>query len=648
MINPRQRLGPISFRNKALQDILSSSKQAVEVLSVEAIDNPIHNTKIIFLLSDGTKRAHFYNRLHLSTLGIENLALPIENPLKCIETLNINFGCDFNEDDLEFSEDYIIAKPTSLGYIGKVAIKPWTVKYRVISTGKIVRLDTGQVVSAYTIDPQIFNELGEIISDPSVLNDRDDVVISRHAKIVESRALHPVAWGNLTNLYTDAQEVKSEAFVAKQNLINVHVGPNTRKWGESVTAGCSNIENFVIEEGIEQFGSTILTGCKIKELILPRSLNHLSENAFVGCGLLEKLIIGVSTVTAKSFGGSLRNLKHLEFIVGVKNIHDTWAEAAQSCEVLLFPQGLINIGTEEVGYIFGDFDKVKSLTIPGTVRFIAATSFQGMASLEELTIEEGVGYISSYAFQNFGGWEGGHPLKIFNLYGGETFAQDSFQNWNLAKRDLEIIIPKTAKFIKKSAFVNHEYTAGLSFHPECEVVIEQDAFLNWFNATRLIIGDKVKSVADSFTNWYLGQELYIGRSLKTLGTDDLDGWGVKSEFTNFGKDLEAPIPLVVIPDNIETIYGALNGGSRVSSIVVSNGLKTAGEIGGVDTLNYFFRSQTPPTRLTDRINPMPDTQYYVPTLEGWSSLPEVVDEYSQVTLNIYTPPEDAYSPHLKN
>ena len=47
MINPRQRLGPISFRNKALQDILSSSKQAVEVLSVEAIDNPIHNTKII-------------------------------------------------------------------------------------------------------------------------------------------------------------------------------------------------------------------------------------------------------------------------------------------------------------------------------------------------------------------------------------------------------------------------------------------------------------------------------------------------------------------------------------------------------------------------------------------------------------------------
>lgn len=100
--------------------------------------------------------------------------------------------------------------------------------------------------------------------------------------------------------------------------------------------------------------------------------------------------------------------------------------------------------------------------------------------------------------------------------------------------------------------------------------------------------------------------------------------------------------------NIESIYGALDGGSKVSSIIVSKGLKAMGVLGGTHTLNYFFRSQTPPTRLIDRINLMPDTQYYVPTLEGWSSLPDVIDEYSQVTLNIYTPPEDAYSPHLVN
>lgn len=644
----RNKLKSISYRNQSLQDILNSCNKGDQVMSVSPVSNGIHNTKLILKLKTGEKRVHFYNRLDLKDILPNDLLLPIENISETLDVLNVGQQGDFEREDLIFNEFEIEAHPDSLGYIGRVATFPWTIKYRVISTGEVVRLNTGPVVSGHTIDPNIINELGEIISDPQILNDRDDVVISKYAKVVDKQALHPAGWRNLTNLSSDAEEVKDEAFVAKQNLINVHIGPNSRKWGESVTAGCSNIENFIIEEGVEEFGSATLTGCNVKELIFPSSLKHLSENAFVACDLLEKLIIGISTVTSKSFGGSLRNLKHLEFKAGVKNIHNTWVEAAQSCEVLLFPQGLINIGTEEDGYIFGNFDKVKSLTIPGTVRYIAATSFQGMASLEELTIEEGVGYISSYAFQNFGGWEGGHPLKTFNLYGGEIFAQDSFQNWNLAKRDLEIVIPKTVKRIEKSAFVNHEYTAGLSFHPECEAVVEQDAFLNWFNATRLIIGDKVKSVADSFTNWYLGQELYIGRSLKTLGTDDLDGWGVKSEFKNFGKDLEAPIPLVVIPDSIETIYGALNGGSRVSSIVVSKGLKTAGEIGGVDTLTYFFRSQTPPTRLTDRINPMPDTQYYVPTLEGWSSLPEVIDEYSQVTLNIYTPPEDAYSPHLVN
>lgn len=645
-IKLRNRLRSISNRNQSLQDILNSCNKGDQVVSVSPVSNGVHNTKLVLKLKTGEKRVHFYNRVDLKDALPSGLLLPIENISKTLNILNVEQQGDFEREDLIFNEFDIEAHPDSLGYIGRVATFPWTIKYRVISTGEIVRINTGSIVSAHTIDPQIFNELGEIISDPSALNDRDDLVISRDAKMVESLTLHPAGWKNLTNLSSDAEEVKDEAFVSKKNLINVHIGPDTRKWGNGVTAACSSIENFIIEEGIERFGASVLTGCKVEELILPRSLNHISDNAFVGCNLLKKLIIGISTVTSKSFGGSLRNLKHLEFTEGVENIYDPWAEAAENCEILLLPQGLINLGTVEDGYIFGDFEKIKKLVIPGTVKFIGRSCFQGLNSLEELTIEEGVGYISSYAFQNYGVYEGNHPLKVFNLLGGETFASSSFQNWNLAKRDLDIVIPKTTKLIEKSAFVNHEYTAGLSFHSECEAVVEQDAFLNWFNATRLTIGDKVKSVASSFTNWYLCQELYIGRSLKTLGIDDLDGWGVKSEFQNFGNNLEVPIPLVVIPDNIETIYGVLNGGSKVSSIVVSNGLKTSGVIGGSHTSNYFYRSQTPPIRLTDRIDVIPGTHYYVPTLGGWSNLPEVAEENSQVTLKLYTPPEDAYSPHL--
>lgn len=53
MINPRQRLGPISFRNKALQDILKSSKETIGVLGVENVDNNNSDTLNVYVSDKG-------------------------------------------------------------------------------------------------------------------------------------------------------------------------------------------------------------------------------------------------------------------------------------------------------------------------------------------------------------------------------------------------------------------------------------------------------------------------------------------------------------------------------------------------------------------------------------------------------------------
>lgn len=127
------------------------------------------------------ERIHFYNRLDLKDVLPSGLLLPIENVSETLDILNVEQQGDFEREDLIFNEFDIEAHPDSLGYIGRVATFPWTIKYRVISTGKIVRLNTGPVVSGHTIDPDIINELGSYYTEnfffrgelpPEILGDR--------------------------------------------------------------------------------------------------------------------------------------------------------------------------------------------------------------------------------------------------------------------------------------------------------------------------------------------------------------------------------------------------------------------------------------------------------------------------------------------
>ena len=121
----RKRLRGISSKNKSLQDILRTSKEAKEVLSILPTTGGIHNTQLVLLVDQGEnvdpkdrfiRRIHFYSRLDLadimSGVTIESKDLP-----SIINELNLK-GYDFDEHDLELVNKKITAKSTSLGYIG--------------------------------------------------------------------------------------------------------------------------------------------------------------------------------------------------------------------------------------------------------------------------------------------------------------------------------------------------------------------------------------------------------------------------------------------------------------------------------------------------------------------------------------------------
>lgn len=118
-------------KNRSLKDILAPMGAGVEVLKVEAINAPMHNTKATIRI-DNSKitavageylpterysiRVIFYNRIDIATILPENIDAPLNNLSVVLKELNSVHQCDFTEDDIEILNNTIRAKETSLGY----------------------------------------------------------------------------------------------------------------------------------------------------------------------------------------------------------------------------------------------------------------------------------------------------------------------------------------------------------------------------------------------------------------------------------------------------------------------------------------------------------------------------------------------------
>lgn len=104
-------------KNRSFQDILSPTAKALEVLSVEALDYHVHNTKAVVLVEENgvqEERVVLYNR---TPLDLDSVLIDVpSNDLQWVlDHLNEN-GWGVTEDDIGVDGDFYRVLPTSLGY----------------------------------------------------------------------------------------------------------------------------------------------------------------------------------------------------------------------------------------------------------------------------------------------------------------------------------------------------------------------------------------------------------------------------------------------------------------------------------------------------------------------------------------------------
>lgn len=524
------------------------------------------------------------------------------------------------------------------------------------STGEQVKVFTGPIVTRELIDPGV--DFEDVQSESYLaweesVADRSELYINSSVTTVKEEAF--ANWTGLEKVHSDATELEESSFMGATSINEFVFLPNTRRILGTMVSGC-RFTKLEFNEGLRKVHSECFAGCNFPggTLVVPGSVtsyvtwdwnDDYSEQIEVpATGLtaifgVEKLIIGggVPKIDTQQWSSMLSSVKHLEFRPGVTHITGFW-NANNTCETLIFPQGLLSIGDDTRSSGFYSYKKLKELTIPGTVQYIGIYCFADLQELEKLTIERGVGVISETAFQGYGSeWSNEpHPLKEFNFLGGTVIGEMAFQNWYLADPNFEIIIPDTVLEIKESAFQNHYLTKSLRFAEGCKAVVNKDAFLNWHKAEKLHISDSVKSINESFGLWYRGRELYIGKGILELN----------GEFMNWGMDYNNPqlnhlaSDTIIIPDNVEVVNNVFGGTSEIKNLIVSSGLKTLGNINSPFIKNLYLRSPTAPSILeySRLLSGVPGQSVYVPNLIGYAS---VVNE----TFKVYTPPPLITDPH---
>lgn len=200
--------------------------------------------------------------------------------------------------------------------------------------------------------------------------------------------------------------ISDYAFQYCKSLTKIKIPGSVKKignWWENVNGqvfnGCSNLEEVILEEGIEEISGRAFDACsKVKEWKLPKSLKRIGPRAFQSIGVEEFNIPENVESIATTFISSTKlarinvdsNNKYFKSLDGILFDKD-------STRLIKYPENRDG----------------RSYKVPNTVKTIDANAFIACKNLEEITIADSVEKIGNSAFYD-------SKLETINLGGGIT------------------------------------------------------------------------------------------------------------------------------------------------------------------------------------------------------------------------------------
>lgn len=204
------------------------------------------------------------------------------------------------------------------------------------------------------------------------------------------------------------------AFENCRNLKNVTIPKSMEIIGNYTFEGCTSLESVTLPDSITHIGQWSFRDAGLTGVTLPKSVTHIDIGAFCGCTNLKVVAIpgSVKTIDDDAFSGCI-SLENVVIPEGVRCLGDYAFRNCDSLSEVTIPGSLaldednysffgdvmgsavfsdcdnlsrviLKEGVPCIGwYMFGDCASLKSVTIPGSVRYIDGKAFEGTKWLED-------------------------------------------------------------------------------------------------------------------------------------------------------------------------------------------------------------------------------------------------------------------------
>ncbi len=188
------------------------------------------------------------------------------------------------------------------------------------------------------------------------------------------------------------------AFFGCTSLENVRLPEGLRYIGENAFEGDIKLTHLILPEGLEKIEMSAFFGCtSLEDVSMPESLHTIGDGAFANCKSLKSIdLSAVKIISNNAFsrtGADFSDLEHIPEMWGNAFRNGRyWEEYGSGENAFWIVDGILLSGQGCTGKV----------TIPDTVKKIAAYAFEGNNRITSVNIPGSVTEIGEGAFLNCG------------------------------------------------------------------------------------------------------------------------------------------------------------------------------------------------------------------------------------------------------
>ena len=370
--------------------------------------------------------------------------------------------------------------------VQKRTAKPRKKREKVIvkdAVKEVIKLDPEHTtISADCNDDIIKEEFTIDDSKPYIPKEEDLAIIINYKDEIKKTAVTQSDWNNSIIDWGEHEDEKHELWengIAKYSqdgirLLHFYAEEASFKVRNGTKIICDNafetfrrIDNVIFPESVNCLGNCIFDHVKFGEFIIPKSIQFITGNPFVGCS--------IRILCSSSF-----------FVIEKEGLYD------KEKRVLISMNNSIMFR--------------KQLYLSPDIKIIGRYSFYGMSLLyNTLSIPDGVIYIGDKAFYN-SNMDIELPKKLIEI-GDSAFERSSLKN---------VEIPKTVQRIGCRAFYYCEHLEEVILPPNIKI-IEREMFSNCVHLKKIIIPEGCVAIREmAFWSCDMLCDVYLPDTLEII------------------------------------------------------------------------------------------------------------------------------------